>query len=135
MTVTELNAHLTSLLDKHAPVTKLIEKRKKRTPWFTPKILVAKRESRVAERAWRKSGLTVHKEVFTQKKDAVTRLVLKAKTDYLNAQVAESQTCKQLFSVTNSLLGKSKVSPLPTNISALSFHILSVIFSLRRSNK
>ena len=62
MTVTELNAHLTSLLDEHAPVTRLIEKRKKITPWFTPEILVAKRESHRAERAWRKSGLTVHKE-------------------------------------------------------------------------
>ena len=70
---------------------------------FFREILVAKREHRRAERAWRKSGLTVHKEVFTQKKDAVTRLVLKAKTDYLNAQVAENQTCKQLFSVTNSV--------------------------------
>ena len=48
----------------------------------------------------------------------MTRLVSKTKTDYLNAQIAESQTCKQLFSVTNSLLGKSKVSPLPNNIPA-----------------
>ena len=48
----------------------------------------------------------------------MTRLVLKAKTDYLNAQVAESQTCKHLFSVTNSFLGKSKVSPLPVNFPA-----------------
>ena len=122
MTVTVLNEHLISLLDKHAPVTKLIEKRKKRTPWFTPKILVATRERRTAERAWRKSGLTVHKEIFTQKKkkkkDAVTGLVLKTKTDNLNAQIVKSQTCKQLFSVTNSLLGESKVSPLPTNIPA-----------------
>ena len=110
MTVTELGVHLTSLLDNHTPVTKHIQNRKRITPWFTQKILVAKRERRRAERAWRKSGLTVHKEIFTQtttKKDAVTRLVLKAKTDYLNAQVAESQTCKQLFSVTNSLLGTS----------------------------
>ena len=48
----------------------------------------------------------------------MTRLVSKTKTDYLNAQIAESQTCKQLFSVTNSLLGKCKVSPLLTNIPA-----------------
>ena len=122
MTVTVLNEHLTSLLDKHAPVTKYAQKRKKRTPWITPQILVAERERRRAERTWRKSGLTMHKEIFTHThthtKDAVTRLVLKTKTDYLNAQIVESQTCKQLFSVTNSLLGKSKVSPLPTNIPA-----------------
>ena len=55
-------------------------------------------------------------ETERKKKDAVIGLVLKTKTDYLNAQIVESQTCKQLFSVTNSLLGKSKVSPLPNNI-------------------
>ena len=135
MTFTELNAHLTSLLNKHAPVTKHIQKRKKITPWFTPEILVAKRERRRAERAWRKSGPTVRKEISKQNKNAVTCLVLKAKTDYLNAQVAESKSRKQLFSVTNSLLSKSKVSPLPTNIPAAQLPILSVSSSLQRSNK
>ena len=55
-----------------------------------------------------RSGLTVHKEIFSQKKRCTTRLVLKAKSDYLNAQVAENQTCKQLFSVTNFLLGTAQ---------------------------
>ena len=70
MTVTELIAHTTSFLNKHAPVRKYIQKKKekKTTPWFTPKILLAKRERRIAERAWPKSGLTVHKKIFTQKK-------------------------------------------------------------------
>ena len=68
MTVTELNAHLTSLLDTNAAVTKHTQKRKKTTSWFTPEIPVVKRERRRAERAWRQSGLTVHKEIFTQKK-------------------------------------------------------------------
>ena len=64
----------------------------------------------------------------------MTRLVLKAKTDYLNAQVAESQTCEQLFSVTNSLLGKSKVSPLPTNIPAAQLpHFTEKIKQIRQN--
>ena len=59
------------------------------------------------------------KDFYTEKKeDALTHLVLKAKTDDLNAQVAERQTCKQLFSVTIFLLSKAKVSPFPTNIPA-----------------
>ena len=56
MTVTELNAHLTSLPNKYASVTKHIQNRKRITPWFTQKILVAKRERRRAERAWQQSG-------------------------------------------------------------------------------
>ena len=65
-----------------------------------------------------KSGLTMKQRDFHTQKDAVTRLVLKAKTDYLSSKAAESQTRKQLFSVTNSLLGKSSVSPFPTKVSA-----------------
>ena len=72
MTVTELKAHFTLLLDQHIPVSKHIQKRKKIIPWFTLEILVTKRECHRAERAWQKSGLIVHKEIFTQKKDAVT---------------------------------------------------------------
>ena len=34
LTVTDLNSHLTSLLDKHAPVTKHVQNRRKITPWF-----------------------------------------------------------------------------------------------------
>ena len=68
MTVTELSAQLTSLLDRHAPVTKTIQKRKNITTLFTPVILVAKRKRRRAERAWWKYGLIVHKEIFTLKK-------------------------------------------------------------------
>ena len=71
---------------------------------------------------------------FHTEKDAVTCSVLKAKTDYLNAQIAESQTCKQLFSVTNSLLGKSKVSPLPTNIPAAQLpHFTEKIKQIRQN--
>ena len=71
MTVTELNAHLTSLLQvlgKHAPVTKHIQKRKKISRWFPQEILVAKREHHRAKQVWWESGLTVNKEIFTQKK-------------------------------------------------------------------
>ena len=53
MTVTELNAHLTSLLDKHAPVTKHSQKRKKNNALVTREILVAKRERRRVDRAGR----------------------------------------------------------------------------------
>ena len=61
---------------------------------------------------------SAQRDLYTHKKDAMTRSVLKTIPDYLNAQVAESQTCKQLFSLTNTLLCKSKLSPLPTIIPA-----------------
>ena len=72
---------------------------------------------------------------FHTEKDAVTLLVLKAKTDHFNAQVPERQTCEQLLSVTNSLPGKFKVNPLPTNITAAQLpHSFWECFT-KRSNK
>ena len=68
MTVIELKALLASPLDKHVPVTRHIQKRKKIMPWFTREIFVAKRERGRAERAWRRHGQTVHKDIFTLKK-------------------------------------------------------------------
>ena len=52
MIVTKHNAHITSLLDKHAPVTKHIQKRKKITTWFTAEILVAKTRTSKSRTSW-----------------------------------------------------------------------------------
>ena len=77
---------------------------------------------------------SAQRDFHTEKRCSDT---LKAKTDYLNAQVAESQICKQLFFVTNSLLGESKVSPLPANIPAAQFpHSFLWVFHWRnQTNK
>ena len=128
--MTELSTHLTSLGDKYAPVTKHIQKRRKIIPWFSLEILVDKESSVVLNELGRSLVWQC-----TQKKDAVTCLVLKAKTDDLNSQVADSQTCIQLFSVTNSLLGKSRVSPLPTNIPAAQLPCSFCEFFTDKKNK
>ena len=77
---------------------------------------------------WRKSGLTVHKEIFTQTKDPMTRSVLKAKTDYLNAQVAESQTESNCSLLQTLCLLNPKSIIFLQIFQLLSFHILSVSF-------
>jgi exonuclease III len=119
LTVSFFNSELRALLDKHAPATKCTLRPSKSEPWFTPEVTSAKKERRKAERAFRKSGLTVHSEIYKAKRSAATYAVLKAKTDFYSAKVLESDTSKKLFSVTNRLLGKPSASPLPTNIPAL----------------
>ena len=66
------------------------------------------------QRDWLKTGLTVHKQLYNNAKKLVTKLVHKAKTTYYCNKIKESQSCKQLFSVANQLLGNKKPSPLPT---------------------
>ena len=73
-----------------------------------------KRERRQAERRWLKSKLTVHKQIYDSIKQIVTNLVDKAKQAYYSAKIQSSTTCKQLFQNFNTILGKSRSSPLPS---------------------
>ena len=116
ITIEDLNCELRLLLDKHAPETLRKLSHNHRDPWFTPAITVAKRQKRQAERLWRSSGLTVHREIFVAKRNAEIQTVLHAKTQFYHQKITESDTSKKLFSVTGDLLGKEKVSPLPNNI-------------------
>ena len=56
----------------------------------------------------------MHKEIHVASKKTVTKMVLDAKLAYL---VAKLKYCKQLFHVTDKLLGRHKSSPLPITIS------------------
>ena len=69
-----------------------------------------------AERQWIKSGLTVHKLIFQTANSAVNAIVHSAKTAYYNSKILACSTSKQLHNITNTLLGKSESSPLPSTV-------------------
>ena len=56
----------------------------------------------------------VHKQIYDSIKQKVTNLVDKAKQAYYSAKIQSSTTCKQLFQNFNTILGKSRSSPLPS---------------------
>ena len=90
------------------------------SPWYTSisdTLKVAKTERRKAERPWLTSGLTVHKEIYVASQKKVTKIVHDAKLAYFSSKSADCTNCKQLFHVTDKLLGRHKSSPLPTTIS------------------
>ena len=76
----------------------------------------AKRERRRAERQWLKSGLEVHKQIFRSACKLVNKIVQQAKLAFFNTKILACISSKQLFSITNTLLGKSKTSSLPSSI-------------------
>ena len=83
------------------------------------KVRAAKQQRRRAERQWLKTGLTIHKQIYIRAKKCVTRLVHAAKTSYFCSMIRDSLSCKQLFRITNQLLGiktktKQKAFHLPT---------------------
>ena len=73
-------------------------------------------EHRRAERRWRKTGLTVDRQIFWAAKEAVAEVVQGAKEDYWSSKIDSCTSTKALFSASNRLLGKSKDSTLPTDI-------------------
>ena len=68
------------------------------------------------ERHWLTSGLTVHKEIYVASKKTVTKIVHDAKSVYFSSKIADCTNCKQLFHVTDKLLGRHKSSTLQTTI-------------------
>ena len=115
--ISDYNNHLCSVLDKHAPLCRCTVRTRKPTPWFSSiaeQFCELKRERRQAERRWLKSKLAVHKQIYDSIKQIVTNLVDKAKQAYYSAKIQSSTTCKQLFQNFNTILGKSRSSPLPS---------------------
>ena len=78
------------------------------------KLCSMKRERRGAERRWLSTGLTIHKEIMNSIKHKISRLVSDAKSTFYNFKVSTSSTVKELYRLTNNLLGKCTSTPLPS---------------------
>ena len=107
---------------------------RKPTPWFSSiveQFCELKRERRQAERRWLQSKLTIHKQIYDSIKQKVTNFVDKAKQAYY-AKIQSSTACKQLFQNFNTILGKSRSSPLQ-HLTPTTFRMSFLITSLRKS--
>ena len=93
---------------------------RKCSPWYkgiSDLLQDAKMKRRQAERHWLTSGLTVHKEIYVASKKTIIKIIHDAKMAYFSSKIADCTNCKQLFHVTDKLLGRHKLSPLSTTIS------------------
>ena len=68
------------------------------------------------ERRWLKSGLEAQKQIFHATCKFVKKIMQQAKSKFFNTQIRACTSSKQLFHITNTLLGKSKTSSLPSSI-------------------
>ena len=129
------SAGLSWVLDQHAPLSSRKVANRPSEPWRTDSIRTAKRELWQAERKWRSSGLTVYKELYSAKLIAYTASVRKAKRQYYNDVICNCPCSKQLYNVTNQLLGRTKKSSLPSNTPLVICLIHFVSFSTTKLNK
>ena len=110
------NTCLRQALDHHAPlVTRTVTDRTS-APWMTPEVKQAKVERRIAEHKWRQSGLTVHREIYAKQRNVVSNLISKAKKDYICERIIDCDSSRELFRLSNQLMGTFRGTVLPSNI-------------------
>ena len=108
------NDTLQKIADKHAPLKKKDVIIRPQTPWHTEEIKYEKTVRRKYERQWKKTGLTIHKEMFQQQRNKVTNLIRESKSKHWTEIISEAKDQKELFDVTSKLLHKTKCAKLPS---------------------
>ena len=107
------------LLDKHPLLKRKSSVIRPLAPWYNDTIDVVRKEVRKAERTWWKTALTVHRQIFKEKRNQLTNNIKTAKKSYMQEKIkAAHQSQKALFQCVDEFLYKSKVTALPTNIPA-----------------
>ena len=91
----QYNSTITGLIDKHAPLITPVITLRQRTPWFSEDISEAKRQLRQAERRWRQTRPTIHRDMFSSLRDTYRREVATTKSAYFTYILALKLKCRQ----------------------------------------
>ena len=75
-----------------------------------------KQVKRQAERLYRKTGLTIHKNIFKFQKNKTVNVIKEEKRKYILQKIACSNSSKELFKTFNDLIGKKKNNSLPVDV-------------------
>ena len=110
------NNILGQLLDKHAPLTTRTLSSRPPAPWLTVEVKQAKQERCKAERKWRKTELTVHRDIYVKALKHVKEVIVRERTNYFSQRILHCSSLKTLYTISDELCGKTKASPLPNNI-------------------
>ena len=107
------NSTLKDIYDKLAPVQTRVVNHRPWAPWYNEDLREAKREKRRAERKFRKTKLTVNKQMYIEACERYNRLLENCKTSYYKNKI-EGADRNRLFCLVNSLFKTSK-NILPTH--------------------
>ena len=91
MLLPDLNRHFSQVAEKHAPVCQRKVRQRRPSPWYSSvadQLRELKRERRRAERRWRFSRLTIHKQLYDAAKQKVHDLVHDAKTSFYSTMMS-----------------------------------------------
>eukprot|EP00914_Ancora_sagittata_P024929 GHVO01049741.1.p1 GENE.GHVO01049741.1~~GHVO01049741.1.p1 ORF type:complete len:428 (+),score=35.21 GHVO01049741.1:104-1387(+) len=113
--ITLYNTELRRILDELAPEKECTLTIRPQTKWYNETIRSAKQQRRQKERLWRKTGLTVHRDLFIEERNKIKTLISETKKKYYRDTIFSfGNDTKQLFRMTSELLGNVISSPLPS---------------------
>ena len=96
---------VSSILDKHAPVSTKTLPRKPPTPWMTPEIMKAKTLRHNLERTWRRSRRHLDRSRCKQQCHLCNRMLTKTKSELLADVISEnSDNPRRLWNSINNIL-------------------------------
>ena len=106
---------MNNVLNKFAPIKKKLVTIRPAAPWINVFVKAAKQARRKAERLFRKTGLTIHKEIYKYHKNKTTKIINEEKKKYINEKISSSKNSKQLYSIFGKLPGKLSTLILPSD--------------------
>ena len=85
-------------------------------PWYSDEIEDAKQQRRKLERLWRRTRLTVHRQMYQAQKQLLNDLINSEKANYFNDKIANcAGNQSTLFKAVDQLLHRKVVQPLPAH--------------------
>lgn len=124
------NGTLKSIYDDIAPIQTRLVNHRPWAPWYNDALREAKRAKRRMERKYRKSHLTVDKQLFTESCERYNRMLEKYKIDYYKDKIKQADNNKLFRLVENLFQKNNKVLPSHT-----SQKVLAVEFNNFFTNK
>ena len=115
---TLFHSSLTELLDLHAPLKTKIVKNVPRSSWFNHDYVLLRRKRRRAEKHARKTGLTIHKEIYINLRNETTKLAASLKHSNIVSKLELAKgDQKALYSTFHNLTDQTNDVVLPDHTS------------------
>ena len=122
-------------MDKFAPIKDKIYSLRPAAPWINLVVKAQKQVRRRAERLYRKTRLTVHRQIYQYQRSKTIKVINEEKRKYITNQISNSSNSKQLYSVLKNVTAKSNSLTLPSDTPHQILPNISTTFLLTRSLK
>ena len=93
----QYDASLSSLLDKHAPSKRIYVVERPMNDWMTDDMLVLKALRRKYESSWRRTRLSVHFEMYSERCMAVKKQLVRENLGYCKRKSQTAMVIRQLL--------------------------------------